>query len=160
MASNTNIGGGIGQPGHSYGGGRGMASNTNTGGGIGQSGHSYGGRGMSSNTGGGGGQVGQSNNTGGGRGKSKFGGRGARRGRTSTGQIICYGCGKSGHIAANCPDATAKIVSMDEEDHPDDDVTKMFAAEFHAVDVVDVKTVTGSWVPDLYSYHDTNQVWG
>merc|ERR1711888_82533 len=89
------------------------------------------------------GQGGQStgaSNPGGG---ANFGGRGSRRrprGRGAGGQIICYGCGKFGHIAAKCPDAAAKVATMDEEEQPED-VMNMFAAEFKSVEVKNVPPV-------------------
>ena len=50
-------------------------------------------------------------------GRGPRGGRGhPRRGRTSTGQIICYGCAGTGHIVANCPEAAADVINSGVED--------------------------------------------
>ena len=136
-----------GQTGGSFGGGTGHFGGSS--GGTGHfGGSSFGGMSNTSNGGGksfGGGHSGQQpgqSSSAGGRGGSR-GGRGSRRGRTSTGQIICYRCGKTGHIAANCPDAAANVVDVEDQSQDEDDVTQVFAAEFNTVNVKTVSQAAG-----------------
>merc|ERR1711888_577918 len=83
----------------SFGGSQDGGNQSNIGGNIG---------GNQSNIGGGG----SSGNAGRGRGS-----RAARRGRTATGQIICYSCGKIGHIAAKCHVAVANLIEVSHHDN-------------------------------------------
>ena len=65
--------------------------------------------------------------------------RRSRRGRTATGQIICYRCGKNGHIAAKCVAVVnvvdsghiEKVVLEQEEEEP---TTHMLVAQFNCIE--------------------------
>merc|ERR1711888_20988 len=74
-----------------------------------------------------------------GRGRGGPRGRGGR-GQSSTGQIICYRCGKVGHIAAKCQETVVNVANVvqDAADHTmgdDEDPAQMFGAQFCATEV-------------------------
>ena len=56
---------------------------------------------------------------------------------------MCFCCGRTGHIAARCPDAAAKVATVDDEEQviAADQMNVLAPASFHSVEVKAIDTV-------------------